>query len=86
MSLQRRESFFIFYVIAFVFVAIAASAVYVFASGKQKRLDEESKARAALVDQGPLMATAISVRGPDTGRYRCSEKPDRIRPATLTRR
>jgi RND family efflux transporter MFP subunit len=65
MSLQRRESFVVFYVIAFVFVAIAVGAVYVFASGKQKRLDEEGKARAALVDQGPLMATAISVRGPD---------------------
>ena len=62
---QRRESFWVFYVIAFVFVAIAAGAVYWFWNGKQKHLEEEGKARAAMVDQGPLLATAISVRGPD---------------------
>lgn len=65
MSLERRESFVVFYVIAFVVVAIAAGAVYVFWSSKQKRLEEETKARAALVDQGPLVATALSARGPD---------------------
>jgi RND family efflux transporter MFP subunit len=65
MALERRESFFIFYVIAFVFVAAAAGGVYAFWNGKQKRLDEEIKARAALVDQGPLLATALSVKGPD---------------------
>jgi hypothetical protein len=65
MSLERRESFVVFYVIAFVVVAIAAGAVYVFWSGKQKRLDEETKVRAALVDQGPLVATALTARGPD---------------------
>jgi RND family efflux transporter MFP subunit len=65
MSLERRESFVVFYVIAFVVVAIAAGAVYVFWSGKQKRLEEETKARAALVDQGPLVATALTARGPD---------------------
>jgi RND family efflux transporter MFP subunit len=46
-------------------VAIAAAAVYFFYSGKQKQLEEEGKARAAMVDQGPLLATAMSVRGPD---------------------
>ena len=65
MSLERRDSFVVFYVIAFVVVAVAAGAVYVFWSGKQKRLDEETKARAALVDQGPLVATALSARGPE---------------------
>jgi len=65
MSLERRESFAVFYVIAFLVVALAAGAVYAFWNGKQKRLDEESKARAALVDQGPLMATALTARGPD---------------------
>ncbi len=65
MAFERRDSFFVFYVIAFVFVAIAAGAVYLFWSGKTKRLEEEGKARAAIVDQGPLVATAMSVRGPD---------------------
>ena len=65
MAQQRRESFFVFYVIAFVFVAIAGGAVYWFWNGKQKHLEEEGKARAAMVDQGPLLATAVSVRGPD---------------------
>jgi len=65
MAFERRESFFVFYVIAFVFMAIAAGAVYLFWSGKTKRLEEEGKARAAVVDQGPLLATAVSVRGPD---------------------
>src|SRR4051812_5517552 len=65
MAHQRRDSFFVFYVIAFVFVAIAAGAVYWFWNGKQKHLEEEGKARAAVVDQGPLLATAISARGPD---------------------
>src|SRR5689334_582336 len=65
MALQRRDSFVVFYVVAFVFVAIAAGAVYFFYSGKQKQLEEEGKARAAMVDQGPLLATAVSVRGPD---------------------
>jgi len=65
MALQRRDSFVVFYVVAFVFVAIAEAAVYFFYSGKQKQLEEEGKARAAMVDQGPLLATAVSVRGPD---------------------
>src|ERR1043165_9782329 len=65
MSLQHRDSFFIFYVIAFVVVALAAGAVDAFWNGKQKRLDEEGKARAALVDQGPLLATAITAKGPE---------------------
>jgi membrane fusion protein, multidrug efflux system len=65
MSLERRDSFVVFYVMAFIVVAIAAGAVYLFWSGKQKRLEDEGKARAAIVDQGPPVATAISVRGPD---------------------
>jgi membrane fusion protein, multidrug efflux system len=65
MALERRDSFVVFYVIAFVFVAIAAGAVYIFWKGKQQHLEEEGKARAAMVDQGPLLATAVSVRGPD---------------------
>src|SRR5215831_7635242 len=65
MAGERRESFAVFYLIAFLFVALAAGAVYAFWNGKQKRLEEETKARAALVDQGPLTATAVSVRGPD---------------------
>src|SRR5690242_17919747 len=65
MAFERRESFFVFYVIAFVVVALAAGAVYAFWNGKQKRLDEEGKARAALVEQGPLVATALTARGPE---------------------
>jgi len=65
---QRRESFFLVYIVAFIVVAIAGGAVYLFWSGKQKRLDEESKSRAALVENGPLIATAVSVRGPEVRR------------------
>ena len=87
MALQRRESFFMFYVIAFVFVAIAAVAVYFFWSGKQKRLEEETKARAALVDKGPLIATAVSVRGPDVPQdFPAGRSATRTRPQPCTRR
>jgi membrane fusion protein, multidrug efflux system len=65
MATERRDSFFMFYVIAFVFVAVAAGGVYFFWTGKQKRLEEEGKARAAVVEQGPLITTAVSARGPD---------------------
>lgn len=65
MAAQRRESFVVFYIIAFVVVAIAAGAVYWFWSSKQKRVDEEAKVRAAQVEKGPLIATATSARGPD---------------------
>src|SRR5262245_32842844 len=65
MSVQRRESFFIFYIVAFVVVAVAAFSVYTFWSAKQKRLDQESKERAAAVDKGPLMANAIVKYGPE---------------------
>src|SRR5262245_34526871 len=65
MAGERRESFLIFYLLAFVVVAVAAGAVYAFWSGKQQRLGEETKARAAQAEKGPTVATAVSARGAD---------------------
>jgi RND family efflux transporter MFP subunit len=62
---ERRNSFLIFYVFLFVGVAVAAGAVYWFYKGKEERLAEEAKARSAQVDKGPLVATAVTTRGPD---------------------
>jgi len=68
MASERRESFLVVYIAAFIVVAVAAGAVYHFWSGKQKRLAEETKARAAVADKGPVVATAVSMHGPDVRR------------------
>ena len=68
MALGRRDSFLVVYIVAFIAVAVAAGAVYHFWSGKQKRLSEETKARAAVVDKGPVVATAVSMHGADVRR------------------
>ncbi len=65
MGAERRDSFFVFYIVVFVAVVVAAGAVYWFYRGKEERLAEESKARTAQVDKGPLVATAVTARGPD---------------------
>jgi RND family efflux transporter MFP subunit len=62
---ERRDSFLMFYVFLFVAVAVAAGAVYWFYKGKEERLAEEAKARTAQVDKGPLVAIAVTARGPD---------------------
>jgi membrane fusion protein (multidrug efflux system) len=64
MSTQRRDSFLVIYIVAFVVVAVAAGAVYWFWSAKQQRLGEESKVRAAQLDAGPTIVVANSSRGP----------------------
>ena len=64
MAVERRESFLVVYIVAFIAVAIAAGAVYLFWSAKQKRLEAETKTLAAQAEMGRLVATAISARGP----------------------
>ena len=83
MAAQRRDSFVVFYIIAFVVVAIAAIAVYIFWSGKQKNLEAESKERAAQVEKGPLLATALSTRGPDVRRIALLGEAHPYKTATL---
>lgn len=68
MAVQRRESFVLVYIVAFVVVALAAGALYLLWSAKQQRLEGEAKDRAALVEKGPLVATAVSAHGPEVRR------------------
>ncbi len=64
--MQRRPgSFLAFYLFGAAVVAVAAGAVYYFWHGKQTLLAEELKARGAVAEGGPLVAVAISKRGPD---------------------
>jgi RND family efflux transporter MFP subunit len=65
MQAERRNSFFVFYVFLFVAVAIAAAAVYWFSKSKASHLAEESAARSAQAEKGPLVATAVTARGPE---------------------
>ena len=64
MAIQRRESFLIFYIIAFVSVAIAAGAVWYYWSSKQSHLVQDAKNRAGELDAGPTVLVAISAKGP----------------------
>lgn len=64
MATQRRESFLIFYVAVFVFVAVAGAAVYYFWSAKQNHVAQEAQARAVQLEQGPTVVVATSGRGP----------------------
>ena len=65
MRAERRDSFFVFYIFLFVAVLAAAGAVYWFYQAKQERLAQEAKARDQQVENGPLVATAVTARGPD---------------------
>src|SRR6185295_5707718 len=61
---RRRDSFVMFYIVAFVLVAVASAAVWWFWQEKQNHLAEEAKVRAAQLDAGPTVVMGQSVRGP----------------------
>ena len=61
---RRRDSFVVFYIVAFVLVAVASAAVWWFWQDKQTRLASEAKTRAAQLDAGPTVVMGQSVRGP----------------------
>jgi RND family efflux transporter MFP subunit len=63
---RRRDSFVVFYIIAFVLVAVASAAVWWFWQDKQNRLAQEAKSRTAQLDAGPTVVTALSARGAAT--------------------
>ncbi len=60
---RRRDSFVVFYIIAFVLVAVASAAAWWFWQDKQNHLADEAKARATQLDAGPTVVTGQSVRG-----------------------
>ena len=60
---RRRDSFLVFYVVAFVLVAVASAAVWWFWHDKQSHLADETKARAAQLDAGPTVVMGQSIRG-----------------------
>src|SRR5579859_402350 len=60
---RRRDSFVVFYIVAFILVAVASVAVWWFWQDKQNRLAQEAKSRAAQLDAGPTVVTGQSVRG-----------------------
>jgi RND family efflux transporter MFP subunit len=68
MALQRRDSFFVFYIIAFVAVAVAAGAVWYYWSSKQSHLAQDARTRAGELDAGPTVVAASSARGPNVRR------------------
>jgi membrane fusion protein (multidrug efflux system) len=63
---RRRDSFFVFYIIAFVLVATAGVSVWWFWQSKQSQLADEAKSRTAQLDAGPTVLVGQSVRGPAT--------------------
>lgn len=65
MAIQRRESFVVFYIIAFVIVAVAAGAVWYYWNNKQSHLAQDAKTRTAELDAGPTVVVATSARGPN---------------------
>ena len=54
---RRRESFMVFYIVAFVLVAVASAAVWWFWQDKQSHLAAEAKTRTAQLDAGPTVVT-----------------------------
>jgi membrane fusion protein, multidrug efflux system len=60
---RRRDSFLVFYIVAFVLVAVASAAVWWFWQNKQNHLADEAKARAAQLEAGPTVVVGQSVRG-----------------------
>lgn len=64
MNAQRRDFFFVVYIIAFLLVAVAAIAVWYFWSTKQHQLASDAQARNTQLEAGPAVQTAVSARGP----------------------
>jgi RND family efflux transporter MFP subunit len=62
-AMQRRESFVVFYIAAFVAVTLAGGAVYWFWVDKQRANDDEAKVRATQLQAGPTVNVGQSVRG-----------------------
>ncbi len=60
---RRRDSFLVFYIVAFVLVAVASAAVWWFWQNKQNHLADEARTRAAQLDAGPTVVVGQSVRG-----------------------
>jgi RND family efflux transporter MFP subunit len=60
---RQRDSFVVFYIAAFVLVAVASAAVWWFWQDKQSHLANEAKTRAAQLDAGPTVVMGQSVRG-----------------------
>ncbi|HEX9451871.1 MAG TPA: efflux RND transporter periplasmic adaptor subunit [Burkholderiales bacterium] len=60
---RRRDSFMVFYIVAFVLVAVAGAAVWWFWQDKQSHLADETKTRAAQLDAGPTVVMGQSTRG-----------------------
>src|SRR5258706_2288823 len=61
---RRRDSFVVFYIVAFVLVAVASAAVWWFWQERKNHLAQEAKVRSAQLDAGPTVVTGQSVRGP----------------------
>jgi len=66
MRIPGQRSFFIFYVLAAVFIIGLCGGVYYVWQSKQRKEGEEMRSRAALVDAGPTLGVATAVRGPNT--------------------
>jgi membrane fusion protein (multidrug efflux system) len=64
MAIRRHGSFVVFYIIAFVIVAIAGGAVWYYWSSKQAHLAQDAKTRTAELDAGPTVVIATSAKGP----------------------
>lgn len=64
MAVQRRGSFVVFYIVAFVSVVIAAGAVWYYWASKQSHLAQDAKARATELDMGPTVVVGVSAKGP----------------------
>jgi membrane fusion protein, multidrug efflux system len=80
-AMQRRESFLVFYIAAFVVVTLAGAAVYWFWQGKQQTHDQDAKARAAQLQAGPTVNVGQSVRGPSVRRINLTGE---LRPYMVT--
>lgn len=68
MNAQRRDSFFVVYIIAFLLMAVAAVAVWYFWDAKQRQLAADAQTRNTQLEAGPAVQTAISARGPSQRR------------------
>lgn len=60
---RRRDSFVVFYIIAFVLVALAGVAVWWYWQSKNAHLAAEAKARTAQVEAGPTLVVGKTLRG-----------------------
>jgi len=66
MRTPGQRSFFVFYVVAAVFVLGLCGGVYYVWQNKQHKEAEEARARAAQAEAGPAVAVATAVRGPSS--------------------